>query len=258
MTKTEIQQVLQERGLRPLKQLGQNFLFDQNLCAWLVQQAVGNTPGDTPVIEIGPGLGALTTGLLERGLRVLALEKDRGLADWLRQRFARPLATGQFRLVEGDALETMNTLEGDFPLVLGNLPYNISTPLLLQWIQRSRPPHRLFFLLQKEMAQRLAATPRTKEYGAVSVQVQADYKVTLVRTVPASVFYPAPEVASAAVELVRRDDALTEAQRQSLHDLVRGGFSQRRKKLSNLLEIDESRRAEELTVAEWRNLVSPP
>jgi 16S rRNA (adenine1518-N6/adenine1519-N6)-dimethyltransferase len=249
MTRTEIQRHLAERGLRPLKQFGQNFLHDQNLCQWLVKQIVGEMKAGQPLLEIGPGLGALTEPLLEAGCDLTAIEKDRGLAEFLRQRF---YDSKKFHLWEGDALEILPELTESFPVVAGNLPYNISTPLLMTLLERSTPPQRMVFTLQREVAQRLGSAPGRKDYGAVSVLVQAEYEVEILKNIPATVFYPEPEVGSSVVRLRRRGDPLIKSENRAVfHDLVKKGFSQRRKKLSNLLDVDDSRRAEELTIAEW-------
>src|SRR5258708_4815000 len=132
MTRTEIQRHLAERGLRPLKQFGQNFLHDQNLCHWLVKQIVAEIKAGQPLLEIGPGLGALTEPLIEAGYELTVIEKDRGLAEFLRQRFA---GAKNFHLREGDALEILPELKESFPVVVGNLPYNISTPLLMTLLE---------------------------------------------------------------------------------------------------------------------------
>jgi len=129
MTLTEIRAALASRGLRPLKQLGQNFLHDKNLASWLAEQALDGAPPGAEIVEIGPGLGALTAPLLQRGARVVALEKDRGLCAFLRERFASELAAGKLDLRHGDALELLPALAP--ARVCGNLPYYISTPLLM-------------------------------------------------------------------------------------------------------------------------------
>jgi len=255
MTLTEIRAALDSRGLRPLKQLGQNFLHDRNLAKWLAEHAVtGMEPGAT-VVEIGPGLGALTSFLLEKNLQLIALEKDRGLSLFLREHFAAEIARGSLDLREGDALEMLPRLGAAPAVVCGNLPYNISTPLLMECLRLPGVSARLFFLMQKEVGQRLGSRPGNKIYGALSVVVQAAYDVTLVRTLPGSVFYPPPEVESVAVQLTPRAQPLVlPADREHFAAVVQRGFSQRRKKLSNLLPTDDSRRAEHLSPAEWVDL----
>ncbi|MCE0484716.1 MAG: 16S rRNA (adenine(1518)-N(6)/adenine(1519)-N(6))-dimethyltransferase RsmA [Methylacidiphilales bacterium] len=252
MTLTEIRAALDSRGLRPLKQLGQNFLHDQNLAAWLAEKAVeGLNPGAL-VVEIGPGLGALTSILLEKNLRLIALEKDRGLSNYLRDRFRSEIASGKLDLREGDALQLLPKLEASPAVICGNLPYYISTPLLMEGLKLSGPPARLFFLMQKEVGLRLASVSGNKTYGALSVLIQAAYDVSLVRTLPGSVFYPPPDVESVAVQLTPvASPPVQPSERKSFAAVVQRGFSQRRKKLSNLLPVEDERRAEHLTPAEW-------
>jgi len=255
MTLTEIRAALDSRGLRPLKQLGQNFLHDQKLAKWLAEHAVAGLDAGATVVEIGPGLGALTSVLLGKNLHLIALEKDRGLCLFLRERFAPEIAGGSLDLREGDALEMLPRLGTAPAVICGNLPYYISTPLLMECLRLPGLPARLFFLVQKEVGQRLAGVPGNKTYGGLSVLVQAGYEVTAVRTLPGSVFYPAPEIESVAVQLTPRAQPLVvPADRGRFAAVVQRGFSQRRKKLSNLLPTDDGRRAEQLSPAEWVEL----
>ncbi|SDT92536.1 16S rRNA (adenine1518-N6/adenine1519-N6)-dimethyltransferase [Verrucomicrobium sp. GAS474] len=255
MTLTEIRRLLDERGMRPLARFGQNFLHDQNLAKAIVLEAIGELYPAGPVLEVGPGLGALTELILDAGLELTALEIDRGLAALLRERLG---AKPGFTLVEGDALETLadpafrESAGGRPRLFLGNLPYNISTPLLAAVLALPRPPQRIVMTLQKEVAQRLAAKHGTSDYGAITIHIQSGYAVRLVRVLPPSVFYPVPEVDSAVVRLDRLAAPLVpEEESAAFHAFVRKGFSQRRKKLSNTLGIADSRRPEELSVPEW-------
>ena len=255
MTLTEIRAALQTRGLRPLKQLGQNFLHDQNLAKWLAEHATAGLSEDATVLEIGPGLGALTKWLLAKNLRVIALEKDRGLCVFLREYFAAEIAQGKFELREGDALDLLPQLGVAPAVICGNLPYYISTPLLMECLKLPGLPARLFFLVQKEVGQRLASAPGSKVYGSLSVLVQTGYEVQMARTLPGSVFYPPPEVESVAVQLTPRERPLVApVDRATFAAIVQRGFSQRRKKLSNLLEVQDGRRAEELTPTQWVEL----
>ncbi len=258
MTLTEIRAALDSRNLRPLKQLGQNFLHDQNLAKWLADHAVAGLEPGANVVEIGPGLGALTSFLLEKDIHLIALEKDRGLSVFLREHFAAEITRGSFDLREGDALELLPRLEIAPAVICGNLPYYISTPLLMECLRLPGMPGlpaRLFFLVQKEVGQRLASLPGNKTYGSLSVLVQSGYDVALVRTLPGSVFYPPPEVESVVVQLTPRAQPLVApAERERFAAIVQRGFSQRRKKLSNLLPTDDGRRAEHLSPADWVDL----
>jgi 16S rRNA (adenine1518-N6/adenine1519-N6)-dimethyltransferase len=252
MTLTEIRAALDSRGLRPLKQLGQNFLHDQNLAKWLADHAVAGIADGATVVEIGPGLGALTSVLLGKNLKLIALEKDRGLCVFLREHFAAQLASCQLDLREGDALEMLPQLGAAPAVICGNLPYYISTPLLMESLRLPIVPARLFFLMQKEVGQRLASLPGNKTYGALSVLVQTGYEVASVRTLPGSVFYPPPEVESVAVQLTPLADPLVApGDRERFVTIVQKGFSQRRKKLSNLLPTEDGRRAEQLSPEDW-------
>jgi len=255
MTLTEIRAALESRGLRPLKQFGQNFLHDQNLAAWLAARALEEIEPSGTVVEIGPGLGALTESLLATGRKVVALEKDRGLCAFLREHFAAPMREGRLDLREGDALELLPRLEVAPRVICGNLPYYISTPLLMECLALPQLPARLFFVMQKEVGQRLVAGPNNKTYGSLSVLVQAACEVSLVRTLPGSVFYPEPEVASVAIRLTPRAAPLVApAERAGFAAVVQRGFAQRRKKLSNLLPTSDARRAEHLSPPEWVEL----
>jgi 16S rRNA (adenine1518-N6/adenine1519-N6)-dimethyltransferase len=249
MTLTEIKEALETNGLRPLKSLGQNFLFDQNICQQIVKVLAPEK--DAHVIEIGPGLGAITGLLLDLEIQLTALEIDRGLIRYLRGQFQH---FHNFTLVEGDAVETLSAVtQGNY--LIGNLPYNASTPIMVALLNRSELPLRCVFMLQKETGQRYAAAARSSDYGAITVYLQSFYQVTLVRSVPPSVFFPAPEVQSVVVQFDRLPGSfLAHDQRRAFYDFVRKGFSQRRKKLKNLLPVTLESRAEELSVAEWQKL----
>ncbi|MDQ3413876.1 MAG: 16S rRNA (adenine(1518)-N(6)/adenine(1519)-N(6))-dimethyltransferase RsmA [Verrucomicrobiota bacterium] len=272
MKLSEIGNILREIRVAPVKTLGQNFLHDQNLARWMVQEAA--ISASDFVLEIGPGLGALTEPALATGARVLAIEKDGRLADFLRVRFA----DRRVEIIHGDALEfEVKQLFPNGPVkLLGNLPYYISTQLLLRYFERPSPITLGVLMLQREVAARLSAAPRSKDYGILTLAVQLQCRVEYLRTVPASVFLPEPEVDSAFVRLTPREpNELPDHDRELFFALVRRGFSQRRKQLGKLLreqvadwppaarEIGASAtaRAEELSLAQWialSNLVQPP
>lgn len=249
MTLTEIKAALESNGLRPLKSLGQNFLFDQNLCQQIVK-ALDPEKGSR-VIEIGPGLGAITELLLDLDIHLTALEIDRGLVRYLNAKFQH---FTNFHLVEGDAMETLPAAE-EAAYLIGNLPYNASTPIMTTLLGRHSLPRRCLFMLQKETGQRYASAEKTPDYGAITVYLQSFYRVSLLRPVPPSVFYPSPEVHSVIVQFdLLPASFLPAEQRRSFYDFVRQGFSQRRKKLKNLLPVDLDARAEELSVQQWQAL----
>ena len=253
---------MREINVTPVKSLGQNFLHDRNLSRWIADQ-LGATGYDY-VIEIGPGLGALTEHLLETGAHVLALEKDGRLAQHLRERFPEP----RLEVRHLDALDfEVATLFGK-PTVklIGNLPYYISSQVLLRFLHYPSPISLSVFMLQKEMAQRLSASPDSKDYGALTVLLQRHYQIKMLRTVPTAVFIPRPDVDSAIVRIAPRPpDQVPEYDDELFVSLVRQGFSQRRKQLGNLLGkyvddwpaaaehlgVDPQVRAENLSVQQW-------
>jgi 16S rRNA (adenine1518-N6/adenine1519-N6)-dimethyltransferase len=262
MKLSEIDATLREIRVSPVKTLGQNFLHDRNLARWIVETA--ELSRDDYVVEIGPGLGALTEFILESGARVLAIEKDQRLVEFLRKRFA----PSRLEVVHGDALDfDLRSLFAE-PRVklLGNLPYYISSQLLLKFTKYPSPISLWLFMLQKEMARRISATPGTSDYGALSLVVQLQYRVDFLRTVPATVFLPQPDVDSAFVRIAPRlPDELPPHDPDTFFRLVRQGFSQRRKQLRNLLReeipdweeaagevgFDPRARAEQLSLEQW-------
>ena len=267
MTLSEIQRLLGELETAPTRSLGQNFLHDQNLARWIVAQ-LDIQPGDH-IVEIGPGLGALTEFLAPHDIRLTLIEKDSRLVRYLERKFHG----GTTQVFHADALDfDLRQLWGSGPVkVVGNLPYYVSTPLIAKFASALSPASRLVLTLQLELAQRLDAAPRTKDFGAMTVCVNRRWKATYLRKLPASVFYPAPKVDSAIISLDRRpresvcplDDTVFEA-------LVRRGFSERRKQLRNLLPalrdrwseitgklgVLETARAEELSLAQWETMAS--
>ncbi|MBA3658228.1 MAG: ribosomal RNA small subunit methyltransferase A [Gemmatimonadales bacterium] len=209
---------------RPKRRLGQHFLSDPRILA-RIADALGAGPSDT-VLEIGPGPGGLTAALAERAGRVIAIEKDRDLADALQARFHN------VTVVEGDALELdWRSVAGSDYLLAGNIPYNITTPLIDKALDPP-PPRRLVFLVQREVADRLIAAPGTGEYGALTVGVQAAATAERLFSVPAGAFRPRPDVDSAVLRLTPRAIPLVpDAERRAFRRLVVGLFSYRRKQL---------------------------
>ena len=272
MKLSDILAALREIRVSPAKTLGQNFLHDQNLARWIVDQAQ-ITPDDY-VVEIGPGLGALTRFILEKGAHVLAIEKDARLAGFLRTHFPNQ----RLEILDSDALkfDPRSLFAHRTVKLLGNLPYNVSSVLLLRFLEQPSPISLLLFMLQKEVAERLSASPSTHDYGALTLRVQLHHHVKYLRTVPATVFFPRPEVDSAVVRILPRDPLeLPQHDDQLLLKLIRAGFSQRRKQLRKLiredikdwdtvsrrLNISANARAEELSLLQWialANCIAPP
>jgi 16S rRNA (adenine1518-N6/adenine1519-N6)-dimethyltransferase len=272
MKLSDIRATLQEIHVSPVKTLGQNFLHDQNLARWIVDQA--QVTSDDYVVEIGPGLGALTKLLLEKGARVLAIEKDSRLANFLRERVGHE----RLEILNIDALKFDERVLFSYrrAKLLGNLPYNISSALLLKFLAYPTPISLWLFTLQKEMAIRLSAKPSTHDYGALTLRIQLRHHVKYLRNVSATVFFPRPEVDSAVVRILPRDPReLPPHDEELLLELIRLGFSQRRKQLRKLLRervadwdslarqvnIDPKARAEELSLLQWialANFIAPP
>jgi 16S rRNA (adenine1518-N6/adenine1519-N6)-dimethyltransferase len=262
MKLSDMAATLREIGVSPVKSLGQNFLHDRNLARWIVDQADIH-PGDF-IVEIGPGLGALTELALAKHANVLAIEKDKRLVKFLRDKFQR----STLAIVHGDALEfdTRTLYRQPKVKLLGNLPYYISSQLLLKFLEYPSPISLWLFMLQKELAKRLVAAPATSDYGALTLLVQLRHRVEYLRVVPASVFLPKPEVDSALVRITPRDPhELPVCNYKVFAELLRRGFSQRRKQLGKLirekvpewedaareLELNARARAEELSLQQW-------
>jgi 16S rRNA (adenine1518-N6/adenine1519-N6)-dimethyltransferase len=246
-TQSYLRDLFDRRGIAPLHRYGQNFLIDLNIHELIVNTAeVG--PGDV-VLEVGPGAGALTTLMAERGAAVLAVDIDPGMA-----RLTAEAAAGMpnVRVLNADALKGKNTLNPEvldnvrlaldsapgraFKLV-ANLPYNVATPLLANLLVHPEfRPARIVVTIQKELADRMVAPPKTEAYGALSVLCQALADVSLVRVLPPSVFWPRPKVDSAIVMLVP-DPSKREAVGDLawFHSVVRRVFLHRRKVLRSVL-----------------------
>ena len=260
-------------GFHPNKVLGQNFLIDKNaldsiLDAALVapsgldatisgQQAENSSPSSMPtVLEIGPGLGVLTEGLLERGCAVTAIEKDPVLADRLKASLGNP---EWLTVLKGDALDYIKEGACDgFPLMVSNLPYQAGTRILIEIIDRIgkfEAPETIVVLVQTEVAERLAACEGSKTRGLAGVRVQFDYDVQIVRKVAASCFWPRPEIGSSVVKLVRhhRNDNVGEDVRRKFKWLTKRAFEHRRKQLGSTFKgiIESTARAEQLTNEDW-------
>jgi 16S rRNA (adenine1518-N6/adenine1519-N6)-dimethyltransferase len=244
------------------KRFGQNFLHDANVIERIVR-AITPRPGQR-LVEIGPGQGAITAPLLQAGADLTAIEIDRDLAAMLRDRFG---AEPRFHLVEMDVLKFDFATLGAEPAglrVLGNLPYNISTPLIFHLLDYAPLIHDMVFMLQLEVVERMAAAPDTDDYGRLSVMVQYHCKVEKLFKVPPGAFHPQPKVDSAIVRLTPQRPLPFEASDPGLFErVVREAFSQRRKTLRNTLRklvtpeqfaqlgIDTSRRAETLGLEDY-------
>ncbi len=249
---------------RPRKRFGQNFLQDSTVIDRIL--AAVRPSADDRLVEIGPGQGALTLPLLARTGRLLAVEMDRDLIALLKQR-CEPL--GELTLIQGDALEFDFRLawsEAERIRVVGNLPYNISTPLLFHVLKAADRIQDMHFMLQREVVERMRAAPGSKTYGRLSVMVQYRCAVERLFVVPPGAFFPPPKVESAVVRLRPRPPAVAAVDEELFARLVAQAFSQRRKTLRNTLRglvderamaaagVDPGTRPEQLSVSDFVTL----
>jgi len=229
-----VQRRLREEGLRARHNLSQNFLADIDVLEGILREA-DPAPG-RGVLEIGPGLGFLTGGLLAAGANVTAVELDRGLAAVLRESFAGEIEAGALRIIEDDALDQdlLHLVPQPFDVV-ANLPYHITSPILHRLLGAAPRPERLVLMVQREVAERVAAPPGDMSYLSVFVQYHAKARVAF--RVPQAAFEPAPKVESAVLVLepFDSDDRLDADGEERLWRVVMAGFRERRKMLHNVL-----------------------
>lgn len=225
--------LLGELGLHAKKSFGQNFLADAGHASRIAELAT--TPPGGTVVEIGAGLGALTVPLVARAARVVAIERDRDLVPVLKRQLAPHLDSGRVILLEADAKTAdLGAWFDDAPrphVLAGNLPYQITGPLIARATELAPRIDRAVFLVQLEVAHRLAAPAGTHDYGALSVFVQAQFRAERALVIRRGAFYPEPRVDSAVVVLTPRADPVEES--AEFRATVRAAFGQRRKKLKN-------------------------
>ena len=254
-----LRDVIRRFELRARKSLGQNFLLDLNLTE-RIARAAGDL-ADITVVEIGPGPGGLTRGLLAAGAeRIIAIERDPRCVEALAEVAAA--YPGRLTVVNADALETDIAAIAPAPRkIVANLPYNVATPLLLKWLSDLDGIVGMTLMFQREVADRLAAQPRTKAYGRLSVITQWRCEVRPVFNLPKDAFTPPPKVMSTVVTLTPRAAPLAPAGMKALETVTQAAFGQRRKMLRASLKplgldpaavgVSPTARAEELTVEEF-------
>jgi 16S rRNA (adenine1518-N6/adenine1519-N6)-dimethyltransferase len=258
-----LREVIRRHDLAARKSLGQNFLLDLNLTARIARAAAPLE--QTNVIEIGPGPGGLTRALLLAGARhVTAVERDPRCIAALGELVAA--FPGRLSIVEGDALALDAAALAPPPRkIVANLPYNIATPLLLGWLRAAEEFESLTLMFQKEVALRLAAAPRSREYGRLSVMAQWRAEVRRLFDIPPRAFVPPPKVTSSVVQLVPRAAPLAPCRFEALERVLAAGFGQRRKMLRQSLKplgldveallaaagAEPTARAEELSVTQF-------
>ena len=257
---SEMRELLTTRGIQLTKSLGQNFLHDGNQLRRIVDAA--ELKKTDKVLEIGPGLGPLTELLLQNAGEVLAIEKDVRLVEFLRERFPSvsegrvprapssanakdqglaELAPPKFTLLHADALEFLRRGSHDWHgwKLVANLPYSVASTIFVELAQSPKRPERMVATLQLEVARRLMAKAGDEDYGVLTLLLQLDYGLREWFKIPAGCFFPAPDVDSACVVLIRRAQPfLPENQHATFVKIVKRAFSQRRKKMLKLLRED--------------------
>jgi 16S rRNA (adenine1518-N6/adenine1519-N6)-dimethyltransferase len=265
--------ILEKHNFSFKKSLGQNFLIDQNILNKIVDSA--DLTEASGAIEIGPGIGSLTENIAKRAEKVIAFEIDQRLIPILEETLA---PYPHVKVINEDVLEadvkrviTEEFKEGQDLMVVANLPYYVTTPILLKLLNDNLPIRGIVIMIQKEVAERMNAQPGTKSYGSLSIAVQYYAEVEMIMTVPHTVFVPKPNVDSAVIRLTKRKSPPVEViDEEFLFNVVRACFAQRRKTIFNNLKtfignekreiiiealkqanIDEKRRGETLTIQEF-------
>ncbi len=265
-----VRKILTRYDIRPRKRLGQSFLEDMNMIRRIA--ALADATEQEIVVEIGAGLGLLTSELALRAGKVVALEYDPRLVSVLRERFS---GEERVEIVPGDALDYhfSSPSPGRRIKVVGNLPYNISSPLLFRLLACRRSISSMVLMFQKELADRIMAAPGKKDYGIPSVMIARYATATREMNVPPTCFFPEPSVTSSVLRIVMREDQVTPEEERLFSMTVRAAFAQRRKTLWNNLRsagfadetleavlaqtgIEGIRRAETVTVDEFGKLTA--
>ena len=270
--KKETEFLLKQNGLKANKKLGQNFLINEEIINEIVDKA-GVSNEDT-VIEIGPGLGSLTAKLLEKAKKVIAIELDDHLASFLEKRFS---LYKNFELIQNDVLKVdlkQITSQTDHVKVVANLPYYITTPIVMKLLEDKLPLESITVMVQKEVGERFCATPNGKEYGAITISILYYTIPQIVIDVPKDNFNPVPEVDSVVVKLdIRKEPPVLLKDEKAFFRLIKAGFSQRRKTISNSfmsvgktkeeikdildkLKLKENLRAENLSIEDFANIAN--
>ncbi len=233
LTPTEIRELASKLDLKPTKKLGQNFVTDQNTVEKIVRTS--KVSKDSIVLEVGPGLGSLTLALLATGAKVFAVEIDQRLAELLPiTAKAKGFSGDQLEVINKDALE-ITTHEVKNPNILvANLPYNVSVPVIIHILETFPSIENYLVMVQSEVADRLAASPGSRTYGSPSVKLQWYGEVSKAGSVSRSVFWPVPNVDSDLVQITRKKD-VDQSIRKELFAVVDAAFSQRRKMLRSAL-----------------------
>ena len=230
---TEIRELAAKLGLKPTKKLGQNFVIDQNMVEKIVRTS--NVSKDSIVLEVGPGLGSLTLALMATGAKVIAVEIDERLAEILPNTAkAKGFGESQLIVINKDALEISKSDVNNPDVLVANLPYNVSVPVIIHILETFPSIKNYLVMVQSEVADRLAASPGSRTYGSPSVKLQWYAEVSKAGSISRNVFWPVPNVDSDLVQLHRRNNVDVSI-RKELFAVVDAAFSQRRKMLRSAL-----------------------
>lgn len=260
----EVRALLAQLGHRPNKGLGQNYLIDANILDIIANTA--DIQPDEHVLEIGPGLGALTERIIPKAKSVTCIEKDPTMADYLKSRFA------DFTLIECDALDVdlEELFEDGITKVAANLPYSVASRLMVDIAECEHRPKLMSLTIQKEVADRLTAEPGNKHYGMLGILSGVFYENTLVKKISPTCFLPPPKVWSAVVKMERLEESVvTVGEYPTFKKLVKHCFSQRRKQIGTILKklgvapadalladagIEHTERPERIEIERWAAL----
>lgn len=266
----ETEFILKKYGLRANKKLGQNFLINEDIIEQIIEKADVNK--EDVIIEIGPGLGSLTAKLLENAQKVIAIELDSNMSKILKERFS---LYDNFELIENDVLK-VNLMEivqkYDSVKVVANLPYYITTPIIMKLLEDKLKLKSITVMVQKEVGERFCANPDSKEYGAITVSINYYTIPEIIIDVPKENFEPMPEVDSCVIKLdIREMPPVSVKNEKEFFNLIKAGFSQRRKTINNSLasmgrskeevktvleklKIDSKLRAENLSIEQFADI----
>ncbi len=264
MNQTEIKARLDSMGVIPSKKLGQNFLIDANVARWIVDQ-LDIQPGDT-VVEVGPGTGALTEHVIGVADRVILVEFDARLAEGLTEKFADCEHVEVYHH-DGARFDVRQLYKYQPVKLLGNLPYSAGGAIMRNFMKRPSPVCKAVLMLQKEFIDRIIGKPRTKEYGVLSLRMQSEWVSKPVKTIPPEAFFPRPLIDSTVMVCEPRADDLPVYDARLFDEIIRRGFSQRRKQIKKQLpdtadwevaaaaiNVPVTARAEEITLEQWVEL----
>ena len=237
-------QFLKEHGISAKKRYGQNFLIDPKVLSRIIEGA-DITKEDT-VLEIGPGIGTMTQALCEAAGRVIAVEIDRDMIPLLEENLAE---FHNYEIINEDILKVdLKKLIKERLKIAANLPYYITTPIIMGLLEQDLPLDSVTVMVQKEVAERMQAKPGTKDYGALTLAVQYYTKAEIIANVPSNCFIPRPNVDSAVIRLkLHEDPPVRPADEKKMFGLIRAAFSQRRKTLVNALKNDAALSSEGVT-----------